>query len=398
MHIDNISNSTHTPPPAPSERVGERSNTNHMTNENNSGKTRIWIGGGLLVAVAAIAIMWMVSSKKEALTKETESRKKELADGPAVKAIKAGMASADKGLTLIGEARPFQSVTLYAKTSGYMNKIFVDKGDKVRQGQLLATIVSPEVDQAYKAAVADLENKKKILRRDQALVQKDYISKEDADATETSVKMAEAQVQSLSEQMQYKNIIAPFAGTVTARFADPGALLQNATNSQTSAQPVVTISQLDKIRIYVYVSQSDASFLREGYPVTITMAEKPDLKIKASITRIAGELDPRTRMMLAEIDLPNTDNNIIPGSYLQVIFQPPAQEHLTIPAEALMIRGGKYFVPVITPAKTLHYQPVTIKNNDGMRISILDGIKVGDTIGLNVSPELSEGQKVRIQL
>ena len=103
-----------------------------------------------------------------------------------------------------------------------MNKIFVDKGDKVRQGQLLATIVSPETDQSYRAAVADLDNKTKIAKRDQTLVQKDYISKEDAEASSTAVAMAEAQVQSLKEQMNYKNIIAPFCRYHHRAFCRPG--------------------------------------------------------------------------------------------------------------------------------------------------------------------------------
>jgi RND family efflux transporter MFP subunit len=269
-----------------------------------------------------------------------------------------------------------------------MNKIFVDKGDRVKQGQLLATIVSPEIDQAYRASVADLENKKKIAKRDQALVVKDYISKEDAETSETAVEMAAAQVQSLKEQMAYKNITAPFA--------DPGALVQNATGSQTSAQPVVTLSQLDKIRIYVYVSQSDAAFLRNGYPVTITMTEKPELKIPASVTRIAGELDPKTRMMLAEIDIDNTKEGIIPGSYLQVTFQAPEQKNLTIPSEALVIRGGKYFAPLIIDS-AIHYQPIIVDNNNGIKVAVTSGIKTGDLVGINVSPELPEGQRVRIQ-
>ncbi len=369
-----------------------------MSNKKDNSKTRLWIGGVVIIAVAAFGLLYMMNKQNAALEKESANRVKSIQNGPVVKAIKAGMSAADKGLSLIGEARPFQSVTLYAKTSGYMNKILVDKGDKVRQGQLLATIISPEIDQAYNAALADLENKKKIMKRDQALVQKDYISKEDADASETTVKVAEAQVQSLREQMQYKNITAPFAGTVTARFADPGALLQNATNSQTSAQAVVTLSQLDKIRIYVYISQTDASFLREGYPVTISLTENPAIKIKASVTRIAGELDPKTRMMLAEIDIPNKDNAIIPGSYLQVAFQAPEKKYLTIPSEALVIRAGKFFVPVISNNNQLHYQPVVVNNNDGVRVSIISGVNTGDVVGLNVSPELPEGQKVNVQL
>ncbi len=368
-----------------------------MSTNNKNSALRIWIGGGLIVAIAAIGLMVMVYKQKTQLATDTKSRVTDIKNGPVVKVIKAGMSATDKGLVLIGETRPFQTVTLYAKTSGYMNKILVDKGDKVKQGQLIATIVSPETDQAYRAAIADLENKKKIAARDKSLAQKEYISKEDAETSATTVAMAEAQVQSLKEQMMYKNIIAPFAGTVTARFADPGALVQNATNSQTSAQPVVTLSQLDKIRIYVYVSQNDAAFLREGYPVTITMAERPNLKIKTSITRIAGELDPKTRMMLAEIDLPNTKDPIIPGSYLQVTFQAPEQKNLTIPSEALVVRGGKYFVPVIIDS-VIHYQPITVENNNGVRVSISSGIKTGDIVGISVSPELAEGQKVRIQL
>ncbi len=371
-----------------------------MSTNKNNGSFRIWLGGGCIVAVAAIGLISMLLKRKELLAKETNIKVSEIKNGPSVKAIKAGMSGAEKGLVLIGEARPFQSVTLYAKTSGYMNKILVDKGDKVRDGQLLATILSPEVDQSYKAAIADLENKKKIQKRDQALVQKDYISKEDAEASETAVQVAEAQVQSLKEQMLYKNIIAPFAGTVTARFADAGALVQNATNSQTSAQPVVTISQLDKIRIYVYVAQGDAAFLKEGYPVTITMTERPALKIPATITRIAGELDPKTRMMLTEIDIPNTDkdNQIIPGSYLQVNFKAPEMKYLTIPSEALMIRGGKPYVPVINANNEIHYQPVVVNNNDGVHVSIASGVNTGDVVGINVSPELPEGQKVSVQL
>ena len=198
--------------------------------------------------------------------------------------------------------------------------------------------------------------------------------------------------------MAYKNIIAPFTGTITARFADPGALVQNATNAQTSAQPVVTLSQLDKIRIYVYISQTDAAFLKEGYPVTVTMTERPDMNIKASVTRIAGELDPKTRMMLAEIDLPNKEDQIIPGSYLQVIFQPPTMKYLTIPAEALVIRAGKFYVPVISSDSEIHYQPVVVNNNDGVHVSIVSGINVGDVVGLNVSPELPDGQKVSVQM
>lgn len=361
----------------------------------NSAK-RVWLGGGLILLIAIGGFLTMLLKQQHNIARETKEATDEVKQGPVVKAIKAGMDKESNGIVLIGEARPFQSVTLYAKTSGYMNKILVDKGDVVKDGQLLATIVSPETDQAYAAALADLENKKRILARDEALVKKEYISKEDEETSATAVQMAQAQVKSYREQMQYKDITAPFAGTVTARYADPGALVQNATSSQTSAQPIVTVSQLDKIRIYIYVAQNDAEYMKEGYPATVTLTDKPDLKIPASITRISGELDPKTRMMLVELDLPNKDGTIIPGSYVQVHLNAPVSNDLSVPSEAIVIHGKSYFIPVIGADSSVHYQPVTIGNNDGVHATILSGVQKGELIGLNVSPSVAEGQKVRL--
>src|ERR1700743_1012516 len=168
-----------------------------MNNTNNKTGWKIWAGGLLLVALAAFGFVFMALRQKASLAVETQARIRQTNEGPTVKTVLAGAGSSEKGLVFIGEARPYQEATLYAKTSGYMNKIMVDKGDNVKEGQLLATIVSPETDQAYNAALADLENKQKIWNRDQALVQKEYISKEDAETSETAVKMAKATVESL---------------------------------------------------------------------------------------------------------------------------------------------------------------------------------------------------------
>jgi len=366
----------------------------------NTNKTgwKIWLGGLLVVGLAGFGFIFMALKKKSSLDEETKVRVRQATEGPVVRALKAGANVSEKGLVFIGEARPYQETTLYAKTGGYMNKILVDKGDNVREGQLLATIVSPETDQAYNSALADLENKEKIWARDSSLVKKEYVSKEEAETSQTAVQMARAQVRSLKEQMGYKNLTAPFSGTITARFADPGALVQNATSSQTSAQPVVTISELGRVRVYIYVPQIDAGFVQNGYPVTLTSTDRPDWQMKAKITRIAGELDPKTRMMLVEIDVDNARRELIPGSYLQIALQMPSQKNLAIPSEALVIRGGKFFVPVIDSLHQLHFQPVTVGKNDGASVSILSGVQKGDLIGLNVSPEIQENQKVKLQL
>jgi RND family efflux transporter MFP subunit len=358
---------------------------------------RLFAGGIviLIAVVAGVIVLFFRQSKSVAAERDDREAQKE--KGPIIQTGRVTQSSSVHELVLIGEVRPFLSVTLYAKISGYLDKIYVDKGDKVVQGQLLATIISPEIDQALVSTQADLENKRRIFGRDQTLLQKEYISPQDKEQSETAVKIGEAQLKSIQDQQAYKFLKAPFSGTITARYADPGALVQNATNASTGALPVVNIAQLDKVRIYVYVEQRDAGFLRVGYPVDITLTERPEAKIKASLTRIAGELDPKTRMMLTEIDLSNTDDKVIPGSYVQVHILSPGAHLLQIPREALVIRANKYFVFKISAGNTLHLQSIKIGENTGDKIIVLEGLTEGDILALNIGDSLEDGQKIRIQ-
>lgn len=368
-----------------------------MSQPNKTSSRRIFVGGVVILLAAAIGVVILFLKQNESVAADREARAAKLEAGPIVRTIKATKSKGGHEFTLIGEVRPFQSVTLYAKTSGYMDKIMVDKGDKVKKGDLIATIVAPEIDQEYNSAVADLENKKRILKRDEALLAKNYISAQEKEQSETAVRIAQARMKSITDQQQYRVLRAPFDGTVTARYADVGALVQNAANASSGALPVVMVSQLDKVRIYTYVEQKDASYIKNGYPVEIILFEKSNEKISATVTRISGELDPRTRMMLTEVDLDNSDNKVIPGSFVQVRIQSPGEPKLQIPREGLIIKEGKYSVATVTPAGTLHFQPVKIGENTGDRIVILDGLNEGDVVALNIGDSQEEGQKVIVQ-
>lgn len=353
--------------------------------------------GILLVMGGGIAAIYI--SKANKIEAESLSREVDLKAGPLVKTAIAANNQQGKELVLIGEARPYETATLYAKISGYLEKINVDKGDRVTEGELLAYIDNPEIDQQYNSAVADLENKKKIADRDKKLLEKNFIAQEQADISQTAVDMAQALVKSLSEQQLYKSIKAPFTGTVTARFVDPGALIQNAINAQTSAQPVVTIAELGRLRIYVYVEQKDAAYLKDGYPVEITLTERPEVHIKANVTRMAGELDPRTRMMLAEVDIENKGNEIVPGSYVQVHIKNPGDNKsskVVVPSVALVIHKDKTMVATIDKDSILHFKEVTIGNNTGETVSITSGLEAGERVALSVGESILDGQKVRI--
>jgi membrane fusion protein (multidrug efflux system) len=372
-----------------------------MTNA--PGKTsyfKLLLVGLVLIALIVAGITGIYLSKASKHDAESIERAKELKEGPVVKTAIAAYGSNTKELVLIGEARPYQTTTLYAKISGYLEKINVDKGDKVTEDEVLAFIDNPEIDQQYNSALSDLENKKKIADRDKQLLAKKYIAQEEADVSQTAVEMAQANVKSLAEQQQYKYLKAPFSGTITSRYVDQGALIQNANNSETSSQPVVTLAELDKLRIYVYAEQRDASFLKTGDSVDITLTERPDVHVKATLSRIAGELDPKTRMMLCEIDIENKNNTIVPGSYVQVHVkyateQNPKKE-LNLPSVALVMHKDKTMVAVIDKDSVLHFKEVTVSRNTGEKISIASGIDAGERVALSVGESITEGQKVRI--
>ena len=365
---------------------------------NRSSYIKLLIIGIIILLVLGSGIAFISISKGRTVKNETTERASALKEGPVVKVSIAKYSTAPKQIVLIGEAKPYESATIYARISGYMDKILVDKGDKVAKDQLLATVTNPEIDQQYAAAVAELDNKKKIQERDKKLVAKNFISQEEAELSQTSVTLAEATLHSVTEQQQYKSLRAPFAGTITARYADPGALIQNAINSQTSAQPVVTVASLDRLRIYVYAEQKDAAFLKVGYAVDITLTENPDMHIKATVTRIAGELDEHTRMMTVEIDVDNRDQKIIPGSYVQVHISGPLSKDakIEVPSTALVFHKDKSMVAVVDKDTVIHFKTVKVGENTGEKVIILEGLENGERVAINVGESILEGQKVRL--
>jgi membrane fusion protein, multidrug efflux system len=359
---------------------------------------KLLLAGVILLLLMGGGVTGIYLNKSGKIEAESAQREKELKKGTVVKTSVARYNSTNKELVLIGEARPYQTATLYAKISGYLDKINVDKGDKVNEGEELAFIDNPEINQEYNSAVADCENKKKIAVRDKKLLEKKFISQEDADLSQTNADMAAANVKSLYEQQQFQYLKAPFSGTITARYVDPGALIQNAINSQTSAQPVVTMAELGRLRIYAYVEQKDAAGLSRGDSVEIALTERPEVHIKASITRIAGELDEHTKMMLCEVDIENNDNAVVPGSYVQVHIKLPLGEQtklLSLPSVALVIHNDKTLVATVDKDSILHFKEVKVLRNTGENV-FLTGIIEGERVALSVGDRIAEGQKVRI--
>jgi membrane fusion protein, multidrug efflux system len=348
-----------------------------------------------LIVICVLVVIGMGVFKYIRTKQEADRLAAEEKAGPHIQTVHPVPSATERTLSLVGEARPYASVTLYAKVSGYLKSIYVDKGDHVKRNQLLAVIESPETDKEYNGALADQRNKKAIAGRMEALRKRALVSPQEADQADSDAEVARSKLESLAVQKGYETLRAPMDGTVTARYADAGALVQNAANSQTSALPLVTVSQVDLLRVYVYVDQRDASYIKIGSSAKVEIVERPDLHLTAKVSRVSGELDPKTKMLLTEVDLENKDQALVPGSFVQVELTLQTPSFLQIPVQGMVVVNGNSMVTVIDKEDNLHYQEAHVGDNDGKTVMVISGLEPDSRVGLNVGSNLKEGTHVR---
>lgn len=359
------------------------------------GSFALYLLGLVAVAAAFAGVFLLAMGRRTAEAAEAKARKAEVAAGPFVKVVPVEVTSEGRTVTLPGEVRAFEQTTLYAKVSGYLKDIRVDKGDRVKKDQLLATLESPDADQQVAAAQADLENKRAQSHRSGDLAKKGIVSTQQAENDEAAVKVAGAALERAKALKAYEEIRAPFAGIVTARYADPGALLPAATGSTQSAQPVLEVSDMDKLRIYVYLGQADAASVRDGDAATVTADGAAGEPIQAQVTRISRALDPRTRTMLSEIDVDNRDARLYPGEFVHVKLVLSGRPHPRVPSQALIAHGDKLSVAVVKDGRA-HLVPVTVGQDDGQTVEVLSGLSGGEQVAINAASQVAEGSPVRI--
>ncbi len=348
----------------------------------------------VLVAVASTTVWWFWQDKQQHLMVEAKARAAQLDAGPTVVIGQSARGSAARRISLTGELRPYRTTTLYSKVGGYLTRIMVDVGDRVRTGQLIAEVQAPEVEAEYRSAVAELENRQRIAQRTSDLVTKAFLSQQALDNAETDVHTARGRVETLRTLLDYRRLYAPFSGVVTARYVDSGALITNAANNQTSSQPVVTIADPLKLRVSVYVEQVDARLIKPGTDAEIADAANPAQRIKAKVSRVTGELDQRTRTLMTEVDFDNRDGSFIPGSFVNVSLVVPQTSYVEVPAPALVVRDRKSYVAVIETDNHIKLTPVEIAGTDGASVRIASGIGEGVRLALSLPNTVPDGAKV----
>ncbi|HJT20191.1 MAG TPA: efflux RND transporter periplasmic adaptor subunit [Nitrospira sp.] len=315
-----------------------------------------------------------------------------------VQVVKLQRRDISRMLTLPANISPWYQATLYGKVSGYVKWIGVDKGDIVKKGQLLAVMDAPEIEDQYKQAQSDYEIKQVTYERYLNVWRDnhDIIAKQDVDVAKAAAESAKHLRDSRKQLLDYTNVYAPFDGVITARFADPGALIQAATGSATQAAPLFTIMDMDTVRVYVNVPQEAAEWAKPGVPATLMTRDSGGEPVEASITRTTEALDPVTRTLLVEIDVPNKDRRLQPGMFINASLH--LERHPNVlalpPAAIVPAKGGKEKGVFVVSNNQVKLTPVKTGIDDGVWLEILDGLSGEEDVVVVGKSGLTDGQRV----
>jgi membrane fusion protein, multidrug efflux system len=302
-----------------------------------------------------------------------------------------------KTLTLPANVSPWYQATLYAKTPGYLKWIGSDKGDTVKKGQLLAEIDSPEIEQQLRQAEADYNIKQITFQRLRNVWKEnpEVIAKQDVDVAEAAANGAKHVMENRRTLLGYTKVHAPFSGVITARFADPGTLIQSAATTSMQAVPLFTLMDLETVRVYVSVPQEAALQAQQGIAAIITSRELPGQELRATITRTTNALDPATRSLLVEIDLPNSDHRLKPGMFVTAMLLLEEHPHvLALPPTALVSDKNGKSVFVVEDG-VVRQIPVTVGLDDGVWVEITEGLQETMDVVVVGKSGLTTGQAVK---
>jgi membrane fusion protein (multidrug efflux system) len=291
-----------------------------------------------------------------------------------------------------------QQATLYAKVAGYLQKITVDKGDEVKQGDLIATIEAPELIADRAKSTADLEVAEIDFHRTTKAQEKapDLVVPQSIDAAKAKFLAAKASLERAETLLAFTRVSAPFSGTITRRFVDPGAFIPAATSGSTpQTAAIVTLMDFSVVRIQVAVPESEVPHVKNELPIQLILEELPGRTFTGNITRYSHALD-ETKTMLAEIDIPNPKGELLPGMFGTVkIGIEKKQDALLLPVEALVTEKANAFAFVVVESKAKK-TPIKIGFNDGKNIEITAGLKPSDQAILIGKRALNDGQPIKI--
>ncbi|MFZ0815563.1 MAG: efflux RND transporter periplasmic adaptor subunit [Candidatus Sulfotelmatobacter sp.] len=362
---------------------------------------------GIILVVLVLAgglTLWGHMSHERALANETE-----IETVPTVAVVNPVSEKPDEDLVLPGSLLAYEESPIYARTNGYLVRWYKDIGSRVNKGELLAKIDTPEVDQELDQArsarlqiVAQMELAKISADRWENLRKTDSVSAQEADQQTSGYKQSQANlaasdanVRRLEQLEGFKDVYAPFSGVLTKRTVDPGALINAGAGA--AGRELFDIARVDPLRVYTSVPQAYAPYIKVGAKTAVTLQEFPGQKFYGTVARTAEAIDPGTRTLLTEVDVPNEDGRLLPGSFGEVHFAVGSNVNkVTVPVNAMLFRAQGAQVAVVGPGGKVQLRPINIGRDYGTTLEVLGGVSPTDQVVINPSDSLEDGQQVNV--
>jgi RND family efflux transporter MFP subunit len=374
-----------------------------------SGSFRWWLFG-LAAAVLVLGFIIYSGIHQRALAESRLGASTEQAAVPTVSVVQPISNTAGKEVVLPGNTQPFNDTPIYARTNGYLKRWYVDIGAHVTQGQLLAEIDTPEVDQQLEQARADLKNAQAneqlaqiTAARWQNLLKTNSVSKQETDQAVSDLSARQASVDSMAanvhrlEQLQsFEKVYAPFAGVITARNTDIGALINAGAGGV--PQELFHMAAVNRLRVYVAVPEVDSLAAQTGAKATLTLDEFPGETFQGIIVRNSDSIDFASRTLNVEVDVDNAQGRIRTGAYVFVHLKVPehsSAQSLTIPANTLLFRSEGLRVGIVRNGRA-ELVPITIGRDYGATVEVVTGLQPTDQVIVNPSDSLTSGTPVQV--
>jgi RND family efflux transporter MFP subunit len=357
----------------------------------------------ILVIAGAFTLLGHASHER-ALASETERE-----TVPTVAVVHPLAEKPEEDLVLHGTLQAYAESPIYARTNGYLVRWYKDIGSRVKEGELLATIDTPEIDQelnqskaARQQIVAQMDLAKISADRWENLRKTDSVSAQEADTQMSGYKQAQANlaasdanVKRLEQLEGFKRVYAPFSGVLTKRNVDPGALINAGAGA--AGRELFDVARVDPLRVYASVPQAYMPFIKVGSSTTVTLQEYPGQKFLGKVARTAESIDPNTRTLLTEVDVPNKDQKLLPGSFGEVHFAVGSNvDKVTVPVNAMLFRSQGAQLAVIGSDNKVQLRPINIGKDYGASLEILGGVSIHDQIVINPPDSLENGQQVNV--
>lgn len=366
-----------------------------------------WVLVALLLVAVVLTVTLGVQPRiqaREALRKDTANR-----SAMVVSVIRPKEGDTVREIVLPGNMRAYSDTPIYARTSGYLKRWYADIGKRVKAGELLAEIDTPEIDDQLQQARADLATAEANYRlaessniRWEALLKTDSVSKQEVDerssafaARKAALEAARFNVARLQKLQAFKRLHAPFDGVITARNTDVGALID--AGSSGAGRELFHLASTHRLRVYVNVPQAYAAEAVPGVEAELTLAEFPGKRFKGTLVRNTQSIDATSRTLLAEVDVPNPTGELLPGGYAEVHLRlGVSKRSLLLPVNALLFRPEGVMVALVKPDSRTELTRIELGRDFGTEVEVLSGLASSDVVIINPSDSVTSGVEVRV--